>query len=196
MELNEHNDEKVLQELALGSEKAFTVIYDRYYYAVARTGMKYLQDTKLTEDLIQEIFTKIWTNRTQFSGVQHFQSYLYTMVKNLALLYIKNVAREVLAKENFARRKAESENNIDRYLAEKEYGELVAQAIAELPVPHQKVFKLAKIDGIARTEIAQQLKLSQQTVDNYLVLAVKTIKHRLRHVIVAPCWVALVCLLG
>jgi len=196
MELNESNDEKVLQELAQGSERAFTVIYDRYYYAVARTGMKYLQDTKLTEDLIQEIFTKIWTNRTQFTGVQHFQSYLYTMVKNLALLYIKNVAREVLAKENFARRKAESENNIDRYLAEKEYGELVARAIAELPVPHQKVFKLAKIDGIARTEIAQQLKLSQQTVDNYLVLAVKTIKHRLRHVIVAPCWVALVWLLG
>jgi RNA polymerase sigma-70 factor (ECF subfamily) len=196
MELNEHNDEQVLQELALGSEKAFTVIYDRYYYAVARTGMKYLQDTKLTEDLIQEIFTKIWTHREQFTGVQHFQSYLYTMVKNLALLYIKNVAREVAAKENFSRRKAESENNIDNYLTEKEYDHLVAQAIAELPVPHQKVFKLAKIDGVNRSEIAEQLKLSQQTVDNYLVLAVKSIKHRLRHVIVSPCLVAAVCLLG
>jgi RNA polymerase sigma-70 factor (ECF subfamily) len=196
MELNDHNDEKVLQELALGSEKAFTLIYDRYYYAVARTGMKYLQDTKLTEDLIQEIFTKIWTHRTQFTGVQHFQSYLYTMVKNLALLYIKNVAREVAAKENFSRRKAESENNIDNYLTEKEYDHLVAQAIAELPVPHQKVFKLAKLEGINRSEIAERLKLSQQTVDNYLVLAVKSIKNRLRHVIVSPCLIAALYFLG
>jgi RNA polymerase sigma-70 factor (family 1) len=196
MEMHEYNDEQVLRELAEGSEKAFTVIYERYYYAVARTGIKYLQDTKLTEDLVQEIFTKIWTNRENFTGVLHFQSYLYTMVKNLALLYIKDVAREVVAKQNFVRRKAESDNNIDRYLAEKEYNELVNQAIAELPVPHQKVFKLAKIDGVNRTEIAEQLKLSQQTVDNYLVLAVKTIKHRLRHVIVSPCWIALVCLLG
>ena len=194
MEQKERSDRELLQELAQGSAKAFNALYHRYYGAVGNIGFKYLQDRKVTEDLIQDIFAKVWTNRNQFGAVQNFEAYLVTMVKNQALLFIKAAAREMATKQRFALQAAVSDNNVDRHLLEKEHRERIAIAITELPRPHQQVFKLSKMDHMGRTEVAQHLNLSQQTVDNYLVLAVKAIREKLRDILMFPYWIAFICI--
>jgi len=170
------SDKDALLALAQGHERAFRHIYDRYYYSVARVGMKYLQDIKLTEDLVQEIFSAIWANRTQFTGVEQFQFYLYAMVKNRALKYLKSIARESAARLEFNRSKPEGDNNIDRYLNDKEYAALIENAVENLPEQRKKIFRLARYEGLSHYDIAQRLQLSPQTVSNQMATALKTIR--------------------
>lgn len=191
---HEPTDQELLQRLIDGNKKAFSIIYHRHYDAVANVGMRYLADRKLTEDLVQEVFTKLWVNRMKFKNVENFQFYFYTMVKHDALQYIKNIARESAAKENVRHIMSSSDNNIDRILTENDHHKMVSLVIAQLPIPHQRVFNLIKVEGTNRTEAARILNLSQQTVDNYLVFALRAIRERLKNILVPPYWIALMVL--
>jgi RNA polymerase sigma-70 factor (ECF subfamily) len=181
----DYNDAEALRLLSEGSEKAFRQIYDEYYLIVTRIGYQYLRHPRLVEDLVQEIFSTIWTHRTEFLKVENFKFYLYTMVKNLSRHHLKKIAREELARKEFLMQKKMTGNNIDEYLTTKEYNELARQAIEELPAPHKRVFQLIRVDGVSHQVAAAQLELSQQTVKNYLVLAMKSLKDRLANHIIS-----------
>ena len=174
------NDEEALKELAKGSEKAFCYLFERYFFWVGRVGIKYLQDIKLSQDLVQDIFSTVWMNRTRFTGVDHFKSYLYTMTKNLALEYLRKIARDVLTRNEFARRRPRAENDIDLYISEKEYSALISQAVEKLRPQQRQIFELARNQGLSHSAIARQLELSQQTVSNQMSLALKSIKGHLK----------------
>lgn len=179
------NDEEALKDLAEDSDKAFCYLFERYFSGVGRIGIKYLQDVKLSQDLVQDIFSNVWINRARFTGVSHFKSYLYTMTKNMALEYLKKIAKDVLAREEFARQRPASENDIDRYLNEKEYKELISQAVEKLRPQQRQIFELAKNQGLSHSAIAQQLELSQQTVSNQMSLALKSIKGHIKGYIIS-----------
>lgn len=183
MEVN-YNEAKALALLEQGEERGFQQLYDRYALRVARIGYKYLQSSRLTEDLVQEVFSTVWVERTQFAGADNFQSYLFTCTRNLALQYLKRLGREEAAKKKFLSRKDHSNNNIDDYMLDQEYAALVHQAVSSLPPQQKLVFTMAKDDGMSHKDIAQQLELSQATVSNHIVLAIKFIKLRvLRHIV-------------
>lgn len=178
------NDAEAIRELAEGSEKAFRFLFEKYFFGVGRIGMKYLLDVKLSQDLAQEIFSAVWVNREKFKEVKHFESYLYTMTKNLALAFLKRIAREVLARQEFAREMQMGENNIEHYLNEKEYKELIDQAVEKLRPQQRQIFELGKNQGLSHGVIAQQLEISQQTVSNQMTLALKSIKgHMKGHIV-------------
>lgn len=176
------NDEEALRDLAEGCEKAFAFLFERYFFAVGRIGIKYLHNLKVSQDLVQDIFSAVWINRTKFKEVGHFRAYLYTMTRNLALEYLKKMGKEMLAHQEFARQKQAGENNIDHYLNEKEYEELIDQAVERLRPQQRQIFEMGKNQGLSHGVIAQRLDISQQTVSNQMSLALKSIKgHLKRH---------------
>lgn len=179
-----NNDEDALKDLAEDSDKAFCYLFERYFSGVGRIGIKYLRDVELSQDLVQDIFSNVWINRTRFTGVAHFKSYLYTMTKNLALEYLKRIAKEVSARKEFDRHRPAAENDIDWYLDEKEYRELISQALEKLRPQQRQIFELARNQGLSHSAIARQLDLSQQTVSNQMSLALKSIKGHLKGYIV------------
>jgi len=170
---------EALRGLAADDHHAFRWIYDKYYDVVASVGHKYLQDTALTQDLIQEIFSSIWTRRTQFSNINNFESYFFTMARNLAVQYIKRKAREVMGNKNYTRLKPESDNNIETYAADRDYDRLIQQAVKALPIPHQRVFQLCKQQGLGHKEAAIQLNVAPETVSNYMTLALRSLRQHL-----------------
>lgn len=191
MEQHEHDDEELLRLVVGGDSKAFKKLYEDYSGAVFNVGMKYLLDEALAEDLVQDVFGKLWKNRANFGGVESFQAYFFTMVKNNALQKIKQLANERMSKERYALQVERSGNNVDAHLVKIDQHKMLKLFVASLPVPHQRVFNLVKRKGIDRTEAAAQLELSQQTVDNYLALALKELRRHLRHILMPPCWMAL-----
>lgn len=190
------NDEEALEDLAKGSEKAFGYLFERYFFWVGRVGIKYLQDISLSQDLVQDIFSTVWMNRTRFTGVDHFKSYLYTMTKNLALDYLKKISREALSRNEFARRRPVAENAIDLYVSEKEYNALIGQAVEKLRPQQRQIFELARNQGLSHSAIALQLELSQQTVSNQMSLALKSIKGHLKGHLVSYLLALSICLPG
>jgi RNA polymerase sigma-70 factor (ECF subfamily) len=191
-----NKDEEALKDLAEGSERAFGFLYERYFSGVGRIGLKYLQDVKLSQDMVQDIFSTVWINRAQFKGIDHFQSYLYTMTKNLAITYLKKIAKEVLVRKEFDRQKPAGENNIEQYIDEKEYKLLIDQALEKLRPQQRQIFELAKNQGLSHRAIAQQLELSQQTVSNQMTLALKSIKGHMNGHIASSFLAVLFCIHG
>jgi RNA polymerase sigma-70 factor (family 1) len=192
MEQHEHNDEELLRLVVGGDSKAFNKLYDKYVAAVFNVGMKYLADKALAEDLVQEVFGKLWKNRANFGGVEIFQAYFFTIVRHDAVKKIKQLAHERMTKEKYAQQADRSDNNVEAHLLHIDQVKMINLFVGNLPLPHQRVFNLVKLKGFDRTAVAEQLELSQQTVDNYLVLALKELRKHLRHILMPPYWVALV----
>jgi RNA polymerase sigma-70 factor (family 1) len=176
MERTYHTIDEALRGLANEDHHAFRWIYDKYYHVVARVGNKYLQDTALTQDLIQEIFSSVWTKRGQFTSIDNFESYFFTMARNLAIQYIKGKAREVTRNRAYTHLKPAAENNIETYAMDKDLGHLVEKAVKALPHHHQRVFELCKQQGLCHQEVAHQLNLAPETVSNYMALALKSLR--------------------
>ena len=165
--------------MASGDHRAFRWIYDQYYQVVAGIGHKYLQDTALTEDLIQEFFSSIWTRRTQFTSIDNFEAYFFTMARNLAVQYIKRKAREIIHNHAYIHSRPAAENNIETYATDADYDHLVGQAIKSLPIPHQRVFELCRHQGMSHKEAANHLNIAPETVSNYMALALKSLRKQL-----------------
>ena len=83
-------DDMLLSRLQNGDEKAFTAIYERYNKMLYVLAYKYLKDTFLAEDIVQQVFLKLWESRSLFVGSVHLRNYLYTMTKNLVLNEIRD----------------------------------------------------------------------------------------------------------
>jgi RNA polymerase sigma-70 factor (family 1) len=181
MEQNVYNEEEILTMLAGGDRLAFEQVYNRYFVIVTRLGYQYLKRTELVEDLVQEVFSTVWDLRADFTRVQNFEAYFFTMSRNLALAHFRKLVREESLRKEVDSQRQITENNIESYLTVKEFEELINQAVEELPAPHKRVFQMGKVEGMTHKAIALQMDVSQQTVKNYMVLALKALKHRLRH---------------
>ena len=112
MDQTYHTIAQALRGLAAHDHRAFRWIYDKYYYAVATVGHKYLQDAALTQDFVQELFSSIWTRRAQFAGVDNFEAYFFTLSRNLAVQYIKRKASQALTHETYTHVKPGAENSM------------------------------------------------------------------------------------
>lgn len=173
-----YDEKRVLEQLAQGSETAFRQIYDQYAPAIYRVATRYFQSAELAEDLVQEIFSSLWLKREEFCKVKEFRFYLFTMAKNLAITYLKKMARQTLVNLEFADRQGMDSSHNDRY------EELLQQAVALLPPQQKQIFNMAKVNGMSHEVIARQLNLSPSTVNNHMVAALKFIRqHVPRHIL-------------
>ncbi|MBT1697924.1 RNA polymerase sigma-70 factor [Fulvivirgaceae bacterium PWU4] len=173
-----YDEKKALALLALGSETAFRQIYDQYAPAIYRVATRYFQSAELAEDLVQEIFSSLWLKREEFCRVQEFRFYLFTMAKNLAITYLKKMARQSLVNQEFSDRQGIDSTNFDRY------EELLQQAVAQLPPQQKQIFNMAKVNGMSHEHIARQLNLSPSTVNNHMVAALKFIRQHVPRYII------------
>ena len=83
-------DETLLSRLKEGDEKAFTAIYIRYNKMLYVLAYKYLKDSFRAEDIVQQVFLKLWEARSLFAGAINLRNYLYTSAKNLILNEIRD----------------------------------------------------------------------------------------------------------
>jgi RNA polymerase sigma factor (sigma-70 family) len=160
-----YNEETALQLLGAGSERGFKLIYERYAISVTRIAYKFLKSPDRADDLVQEVFVKMWTERDKFVKADNFKAYLLRTATNLAYDHLKKIAREEIAKKEFTNRSEIAANNIDHYIIDKEYAELLQQAIEGLPPQCRRVYQLVR-GGLSHKEVADQLRLSRLSVES------------------------------
>lgn len=164
----------LLQQLAAGSEAAFTEIYNRYSYRmllVAKsilTGL-YQHTQQDSEDVVSEIFTKLWEEREKVPNIREIQPYLIGAARHGALDKIRHF-KVVRKKEEIIVHAMREESRVgigDATLeVMNEYRELVLAKMGVLPLQCGKVFRLAFIEGLDNEAIAERLGISVKTVFN------------------------------
>lgn len=178
MELYQKQDEKALLALLIkGDEKAFTVIYDRYKRRLYLFGFKFLKSAELTEELIQDVFIKIWDTRKNLDLSLSFNSYIHTICKNLILNHLKKAARNNQLDNNLIPYNAEDFIDEPEETFQKEwYAKVAFQALENLPPQRRKVFTLCKMEGNTYEQVSANLGISKNAVKDHMVKGMKTIR--------------------
>lgn len=175
-----YNEKKVLQLLAQGSEFAFTQLFDHYRGRIFSVAWRFLKSRALAEEIVQEVFLKIWVRRGEVASILNFEGYLFTMTRNQIFDGVKRIAAETTAKRAFTERLQLVEDT-DHSVIDKQYDELLREAVDHLPPQQKQIFRLAKMEGLSHQAIADQLHISRLTVKTHMAKALQTIRHNLRH---------------
>jgi RNA polymerase sigma-70 factor (family 1) len=166
-------DKKDVQEFLLpisnGDKQAFDQLFLRSYDKLVQFAQHLMLQTDVAEDVVSEVFTKLWLRRDQLTSINNLEGYLYTAVKNGCFDQRKS-RRTVIDMEE-----VQLSYVIPAETHTQELYRLLKAAILALPEQRRLVFLLIKEQGKTSNEVAYILDISQRTVENHLYKAVKTL---------------------
>lgn len=177
MSFNQPYDEKkLLSQISGGNTGAFQELVRMYKDKVFTAAFRIIRDRERAEDSVQDIFMKVWVHRENLHSIENFGGWLHTVTHNTLISALKRLAREsleVLPSEMYLPAK---ERTIEDLLAQKEYAELLKNAVDSLSDRQRQVFQLVKEDGLSREEAARRLDISLDTVKFHLAEAARKIR--------------------
>lgn len=167
---------ELLKRLQQSDSEAFLALYDRYHLIVYNWSLKIVKIPTYAEDIVQDVFLKIWQIRERLNPHQSFPAFIYRICRNKAFTLIKKInTDERLQTQLMHQLKTVVESAENRVLWN-EYETLLLNAVGNLPKQRQKVFKLCRQEGKSYDEVAYELGISRNTVKEHMVMAVKNIK--------------------
>lgn len=172
--------EKIIRRLKHEDKSAVDELFGYYYprlYHFSRSILKIENDI---DDILQEVFVKIWLNRQKIGNAETFNSYIFTITKNEILNLIRAKLREQTFKHQLFLRSVAEEYHTANSL---EFGEIKAgidKIVASLPDKRQQVFNLSRTEGLSNKEIAQQLNISEKTVEDHITHAIRQIRNSMK----------------
>lgn len=174
-----YSENELLSLVAAGDRQAFTRLYSQYLDAAYHYVYLFTKSKDNTEEILQDVFVKIWENREKLAEVQTFKNYLFKAAKNRVLDEVrKEQVRYRVLTEIKRGRTVHDESTADT-LAYKDYYRVVQQAIEKLPPKRKLIFRLNTENGLSHDEIAAQLGVSKSMVKNQLYKAYDFVRHYL-----------------
>jgi RNA polymerase sigma-70 factor (family 1) len=172
-----HNERELLQMISQGDEQVFATVFDHYRNRIYGVALKLTHSTTVSEEIVEDVFLKIWTRRATLNEIENFSAYLFTIARNETYKILKQIAKNykiVLLSEN---NESLIHNNAEDYLIDKEFTSLLQKAIDRLPHQQKQVYKLMKEEDLKRGEVAELLQLQPETVKFHLAQAMKNIRN-------------------
>ncbi|HEV2481030.1 MAG TPA: RNA polymerase sigma-70 factor [Puia sp.] len=175
-----NTDKALFERIATGDEAAFSILFFRYTARLAPFVTRLLQSDSWSEEIVQDVFMRLWQSRLQLGTIEHPQAYLYQMASNRTLDYIKRNAREVKLQYYAARWVTAAADHPDAEQDFREIDNLLKEAVGQLPAQRRKVYQLVREEGLSHAEIADRLGISKHTVRNHVAEALQEIRLYLR----------------
>lgn len=169
-----HGERELLHDLARGDERAFRAIFTSYADLLGKHILRITRSQELAEEVVQDVFLKIWIKREELAGVRDFRAYLFVLSRNYAINYLKKTANLMLS-ELDADKVALEDIDISDHEHDNDYYALIDEAIDLLPPQQQKVYLLSRHERLKYNEIASRLNLSRETVKKYLQIATESV---------------------
>lgn len=168
------NNEKIIEGLKNGDKAIFEAIYREYFTPLCYYCLRYVDSFEDAEEIVQEIFIKLWNKHEDLEISISLNSYLYKAVQNYALNYLskkKTHERYLTIKERQISAPFETGQDI---LEEDELNLILKHAILKLPDKRRKIFELSRFDDYKYVKIAQKMSISVKTVEAQMT---KTLKY-------------------
>lgn len=172
-----HTDEKdLLRRLQGGDHSAFDKLYQTHSKALYWKLRRMVKDGDEADELLQDLFVKVWENRQKILVQQSFEAYLYRIAQRMAVDYFRKLARQNRVQDEAFHYTDATAEDTEELLIAKETRQLLDDAIAQLPEQRQRAFILCKIEGKSHQEAAEIMGISPNTVHNHLVKAMSTVR--------------------
>jgi len=158
---------------------AFTEIYNRYWKRLFGIAANKIKDLDDAEEIVQDIFVSLWRRRDDLSGIISLGSYLAISVKYRVI--------KTLEKRNNAQKYANyyeyvmsvADNSTEEWMQFEELKSQLSQFVGELPEKCQLVYRMSRESGFPQKRIAEELGISEKTVEAHLGKALKILRTRL-----------------
>jgi len=171
-----YNEQEIIELIAGSDENAFAQLFDHYRNKIYTVALKLTHSTTVAEEIVEDVFLKIWLRRAALNEIENFSAYLYTIARNETYKILKQIAKNykiVLLTEydpSFV------DNNTEEYLIGREFTSLLQKAIDRLPHQQKQVYQLMKEGDLKRGEVAELLQIKPETVKFHLAQAMKNIR--------------------
>lgn len=178
----DHTDENsFLLKLKEGNDNAFKYFYDKYSLPLYRRLLKMVHAEDLAEELLQDLFVKIWEKRGLIDIDQSFKAYLYKIAERIVSDHFRKMTREARLKGEFSMLSSIPSSKTEEDLFEKETRANIQAAIDKLPLQQRQVFTLCKIEGKSYEEVSKILGISTATINTHITRATKAVKAHLNN---------------
>jgi RNA polymerase sigma-70 factor (ECF subfamily) len=165
-----YDQQELLLRIAQNDESAFHTIYQQYFGKVYAMALHYLTDVFRAQDMVQEVFGRVWQNRNDLTTIRHFEAWIITITRNLLI--------NELRKMHPPGWQPESAETTDTYniVEYRELEKLLQQAIGKLSARQQEVYRLSRMEGFSHREIAEKLGISIDVSREHLSKALHNIR--------------------
>jgi RNA polymerase sigma-70 factor (family 1) len=169
-------DKDLFERISNGDEAAFTTIYKKYNSPLYFYATKILKSELWADEIVQEIFLNLWTNRSLVGVVANPGGYLNRMVVNKCVDWIRRHELDIKAQYYISNYTVVSESFVDAQQGLKEAEKLYKKAISLLPAQRRTVFKLRYEETLSYDQIADKLNISPHTVRNHLAKSLEFVR--------------------
>ncbi|NQY10334.1 MAG: RNA polymerase sigma-70 factor [Flavobacteriales bacterium] len=167
-----HSDDVILGMLKNGNERAMDILYNKYYTFLCITAKRVVSNAFVAEDVVQDVYAKLWVKRMQLSDEVFFLPYLKRSVINASINALKKKKKDLVPLEHADKHiKTDHDKLVLQELQDK-----IDEVINEMPEKCRAVFVLSRFEELKYKEIAEQLGISIKTVENHMSKALKIIR--------------------
>jgi RNA polymerase sigma-70 factor (ECF subfamily) len=171
---NKPDDNEIFFRIQEGDPLAFELVFKAYYIPMVGYANTILHDMDMAENIVQNVFVKLWENRTKYH-IKNLKGYLLVAVRNSCNNEFKRIHHENEYQKQL-------DNNIltgtlnfsDSVVMDK-----INQVINQLPEQRKRIFKLSRLEGLKYREIAKKLNISPKTVEIQMGKALKFLREHL-----------------
>jgi len=171
------SDTELVEMLREGDQLAFEKLYKQYSARLYINVFKLVKDEQIAEELIQELFTRIWQKRAELNIESSFIAYLYRIAQNLVHDFFRKLQRDRKMQDHFISVTTEYYEHIEEALHYRESEGILQKALDQLSPQQRSVYQFCKIDGHTYKEAALKMGISPHTVKEYLGNANKAVKN-------------------
>ena len=176
-EVNTNQDFDLLEKIKKGDIRAFENLFDRYYKRLCQFSFNLQNNRESAEEIVSDVLANLWIKKSEINIHSNLKSYLFISVKNRSLNHLKSKTK--WEKERDPRQLSDieliAEEKADLSLLSSEIRTQIEDIINQMPPKRQTIFRLNRIEGFKYKEIGEILNISERTVQNHMVEAVRFI---------------------
>lgn len=168
-----------IEEIRAGKIKAFEILFNTFYPRVKSFAFGMIKNPYEAEEIAQNVFLKVWTNREKLWSAQSLSSYIFTIVQNEVYDFFRKKHCSLGYQESLLSNTPDLQYEIESEYNIKEIKSIVNRTLEEMPPQRKAIYKMSREQFLSNDEIAQRLGLSKRTVEKHISLALATIKKNL-----------------
>ena len=154
--------------------KAYRQLCDLFYHRLNRTAYAFIKLKEPAEEIVSDVFIKVWQMRSKLPEIENLSVYLYTVTKNLCLKYITRQYKNPVTSLDIMHFETSIDfNTPEEICISSDIIKKIRQAFDELPPKCRLILQLVKEDGLRYKEVAEILHISELTVRNQVAIAIK-----------------------
>jgi RNA polymerase sigma-70 factor (family 1) len=178
-----YDDHVVLRRIAAGDEEAFRQLFHHYNKIFRPFVVKLTRSPQAAEEVLQEVFLKIWLHRERLAGLENPRAYIVRIVSNESMNYLRSLVKDHRLAEEMAQVPIVESPSPEQSIFYRETERSVNEAIGQLPQACRQIYRMSREQYKRIPEIATELNLSDHTVKNQLVKALRIIRVHLAQIL-------------